>query len=272
MRCLVVGCGSIGTRRAKVLAEMGHEVDGLDDDLLRAANATDGHAVTWDHVKRFKVPYDAAFICTPADVRFEPIREVLKAGVKGLFVEKPIALDMVTAGVILGLLDSHNIVDMGACNLRYDERLAGFGAGSVTEDFVCRMGQAAKYWSPSHNPITIILDSIHELDLMRYLGGQIKSLEGESTKNMAWVKAVHEGFVIGFVDLDRVSDPPERYVQIGDPGKYGEDGLTNLWPPDMEMYRREMEDFLKCVELGKPSPNPLAQAAETLKWALEVVG
>ena len=48
--------------------------------------------------------------------------------------------------------------------------------------------------------------------------------------------------------------------------------VANLWPPDPEMYRREMEHFLECVTNETDSMNPLAQAADVLGWALEVVG
>ena len=36
------------------------------------------------------------------------------------------------------------------------------------------------------------------------------------------------------------------------------------------MYRREMEHFMDCVETGEETMNPLREAAETTKRALEV--
>ena len=72
MRCLVTGCGSIGSRRARLLVEMGHTVMCHDADTDRAvelyhalgpnAKASLGGNV-WTGAED---GYDAVFVCTPA--------------------------------------------------------------------------------------------------------------------------------------------------------------------------------------------------------------
>lgn len=276
MRCLVVGCGSIGSRRARVLAEMGHEVWAFDTDEKKVDALYPGTTIIPSYGPNYWIGpgdgYDVAFICTPPDVRLEPIRGCIqKSNLKGLFVEKPLALDMTTANAILGLLEGANVVDMGACNMRYDGRLAGFALPEETKTVEYRMGQHSKYWSANHQPISLILDDIHELDLaLHFARSPVKEYAGWSNKDMAacWFK--HRNGTKSIVHLDRETDPPERWIMWA--SKTDVLGKINLWPGDPEMYRREMEDFLKCVELGKPSPNPLSQAAEVLGWALEVAG
>jgi predicted dehydrogenase len=282
MRCLVVGCGSIGTRRAKLLADMGHEVWVCDRDEHAALRLRDHGtakyactvmetALLWTEQGAGRI--DAIFICTPADVRVEPIREAIQSGCKGLYVEKPLALDMTTAETILGLLEGWNGVDMGACNLRYDERLKGWKLHPDTNGLEFYMGQHAKHWSPWHKPISMILDSIHEVDLAIHLApSPVKKVRGASGLDYAHAIINYEDGLLSHIKLDRTRDPPQRHVRQWGTIPGNPLTSTHLWPPDMEMYRREMEDFLRCVELGKPSPNPLSQAAEVLGWALEVAG
>ena len=268
MRCLVIGCGSIGTRRARLLAEMGHEVHGMDAEPVRAANATGGHAVDPIQAWSLVVPYDAVFICTPVGVRVDLVAEAVKAGVRGLFIEKPVAVDVDTAEAMLEALDHTGIITMGACNMRFDRRLEVVGRRTPTT-LLFDMGQHHSHWSANHEPITLMLDDIHELDLARFLGGPIEGIEGWSTIRRADALVRHKNGARSHIHLNRIADPPHRSVTSYE----GHDRIVaDLWPTDPEMYRREMQHFLECVEHNRPTINPLTQAAETLGWALEVVG
>lgn len=274
MRCLVIGCGSIGSRRARILAEMGHEVWVTDTEITKAqVLVEDGpcHTHLWDldtlrDVASHIMP-DAAFICTPPETHRDVTGHAAYRGIEHLFVEKPLALTVEDAEV-LALCAG---VTMGACNMRFDERVALARDKMIGAPwYSVRMGQHEKHWSPAHEKQTMILDDIHELDLLRYVAGPIKAIRGVSDTQGAVGHTEHERGPRGLFILDRWTDPPVRTLAV-----FPQDGpvvKVNLWPPDMEMYRREMEHFLECVESGTPTCNPLAQAAETLKWALEVVG
>lgn len=279
MRCLVIGCGSIGSRRARILAEMGHEVWACDRDEQKAIALKDeGMAVRaceiWctavEWADSYGEPIDAAFICTPPNTHVALAMFCVDEGIKGLFVEKPLGLTK-DAAFSLGYPDSPSLVTMGACNMRFDERVALARDKMIGAPwYAVRMGQHEKYWSPTHEKQTMILDDIHELDLLRYVVGPIKAIRGVSDTQGAVGHTEHERGPRGLFILDRWTDPPVRTLAA-----FPQDGpvvKVNLWPPDPEMYRREMEHFLGCVESGIPTCNPLAQAAETLKWALEVVG
>ena len=263
MRCLVIGCGSIGARRARLLAEMGHEVWIFDTDPAKVA-ALEGPCITFaDHWGTF----DAAFICTPIGVRTE-IVEKLVGVVRGLFIEKPVAVDVDTAEAMLEALDHTGIITMGACNMRFDRRLEVVGQRTPTT-LLFDMGQHHSHWSANHEPITLMLDDIHELDLARFLGGPIEGIEGWSTIRRADALVRHKNGARSHIHLNRIADPPHRSVTSYE----GHDRIAaDLWPTDPEMYRREMQHFLECVEHNRPTINPLTQAAETLGWALEVVG
>lgn len=279
MRVLVIGCGSIGGRRARILAEMGHEVEGYDLDGVRhyyEGGAGDvsyfaDHVPGCDNLAGNIDRADAVLICTPPETHLTLARQALEAGVKGLYVEKPLALSM--DGWPELVAGAEGVITMGACNLRFDERLGGLGGqgdgpwhfSTEAATWSLEMGQHAKYWNPNHQPISLILDSIHELDLLVQIAGPISKITGYSHRDSASVQVWHEYGCFGVIVLDRVSDPPHRRVRM----KGSRD--IDLWPPDPEMYVREMAHFVDCVERGVETCNPLPQAVETLRWALEVV-
>lgn len=265
MRCLVVGCGSIGSRRARLLAEMGHEVGCVDKNEHRAkavASMIGGVHYTQEH----SFFWDAAFVCTPPDITPYFVVDFLHGGglaVPALFVEKPLALRWDDGvGAIVSMTDSS--VTMGACNLRFDARLETVDLWDA-DRVIFWMGQHRKYWNPDHVPLSLILDSIHELDLAHHFRGPIASADGYSHHDYATVAVTHADGRESYIHLDRYADPPTRFVQVA-----GSTERVDLWPPDGEMYVREMKHFLACVEKGEQTCNPLPQAAETLRWALEI--
>ena len=285
MNALVVGCGSIGRRRAKILLGQGHAVTVYDtsDDAamlacanLSAAGNVDALAAgaAWP-----RASYDVALICTPPDSgRPEQIQQYLGMGVRGLFVEKPLALGLSDVDEIANTFpyDERALVDgdvviapitMGACNLRFCGGVSGLA--KIRRPWrLARftMRQAAKHWSPTHRPISLILDSIHELDLAVHLQGPIESIRGYSELDAAEVSVHHEDGGLSHIFLDRVTSPPVREVQVIRKGDY--DSLA-IQTKD-SMYEREMEHFMECVEKGVPTCNPLREAAEICARALEV--
>lgn len=295
----MLGCGSIGTRRAKLLGEMGHSVVGVDpkwtiraaEDWRKSVKATEAYETeAYDTDELLMVddvsgPFDVALICTPPDSgRARQIVECLMLGVRGVFVEKPLALTskevagIVTVFAQLGKGTSdlegarQNVVSMGACNLRFVPGLRGKGGladvpGSPKYGRFT-MGMAEKYWSATHTPISMALDSIHELDLARYLLGPIESVRGRSDKKAALLSVHHTGGNWSEIALDRRHDPPVRIATVESP----KDMRGIRVATGDGMYRREMSYFLSKVAAGQPTTNPIAQAAQTCLAALEVVG
>ena len=284
MRVLIIGAGSIGTRRARILAGMGHEVHGYDPAWstkgAKGGSITDWcvatGAVSGASFLSGDTAYDAALICTPPDSgRPEQIQRCLSMGVRGLFVEKPLALDVSDVDEVLSMgLVSHDrigplmaTVTMGACNLRFVGGVSGLRKIKKPWRLAAfRMGQHRKHWSAAHRPISMILDSIHELDLAVHLNGPIESIRGYSETDVAEVSVHHEGGGLSHLHLDRVTDPPVRSVTIT---RKGDRDFLRLMTND-GMYEREMAHFIGCVEAGMQTCNPLRQAAEVCARALEV--
>jgi predicted dehydrogenase len=283
MRVLIVGAGSIGSRRARILAEMGHKVWTCDNRSEPTGREAPGeiHEVR-DHFYDVETALavldhvDAAFICTPAGSHLKPMDDVLRAGIRGLFVEKPLGLSIEALDVAAYFAERPGIVTMGACNMRfaYDQD------GNVAWALSPLLRHADPVWFVSSQPLPswrpgaeaayrrngIVLEmAIHELDLVASAFGPILDVK---------VIALDDDLAVFHCETygpdtyvlvnwsDRAA--PARHIRTA--------GNDNVLVPDTSdaMYAREMKHFLSCVESGEETCNPIAQAAETLRWALEV--
>mgnify|MGYP001563330562 CR=1 FL=1 len=79
MLATVIGLGSMGCRRASILKGLGIEVEGIDPNV----------ELTWIPPTD-KPSGDVVFVCTPPDVREEPLRMALEHG-RPMLIEKPLA-------------------------------------------------------------------------------------------------------------------------------------------------------------------------------------
>lgn len=142
-----------------------------------------------------------------------------------------------------------------------------------------------------------VLDCIHELDLALWLLGGAKVLAavtrpaisiGLKTDGLAEVILEHESGVISNLHLNFIQRNYRRAIEIigsegsiewefncGQAKRYGPDGnvedrvdQAQDWEMN-RMYVDELRYFLRCVQEGLPSFNPIQQAAETLKVALQ---
>lgn len=108
----VIGLGSIGSRRARILAEMGYEVIGTDSNdavptpegVKRIAGVSD----LWQHESI------AVFICTPPDSHATLIWQAYQQNCP-TFIEKPLVLGFTELP-----LDA-SWMNMVACNWRFAE-------------------------------------------------------------------------------------------------------------------------------------------------------
>lgn len=250
-RVLVVGCGSIGSRRARVLREMGHEVQGMDADESR-----------WIGLPFDDKDPEAVFICTPPDNHLASADAHLWRSVRGLFIEKPLSLSMDGIPELIAECESRKIVTMGACNLRfaYSDTLPD---GPLD---LC-VTKPLPDWRPgaeeAYRANGIVLEmAIHELDLACVHRGPILSMEvRNSNADRASLYLQHERGTSQIRASWGDGAPTYRSAQVGE---------TILLPNlSDDMYRREMAHFLECVEAGKPTCNPLSNAAHVLEWALK---
>lgn len=266
MKCLVVGCGSIGSRRARLLAEMGHEVAVLDDNLEReAALASEvGRHAPW-------IAPDASFVCTPAHTHVEVAQLCLLS--RGLFIEKPLSVSMDGVAELVAECEAGGVVTMGACNMRWaypgsvDGR-PGYGRlGLGIED--CRPLTEWRHGAVSaYSESGIVLEAgTHWLDLASHLVGAIADIVvRDSADGMVRLTLHHDGGTSTEMVLDWRADAHTTRVVVADTPT----GLVVLDEDTSDdMYRLEMAHFLDSVANGAMTCNPITNAAETLRWALK---
>lgn len=291
MRCLIVGCGSIGSRRARLLAEMGHEVACYDADYERArAVAYEIHGqggasyIRYGAVGDPRRPWqDVAFVCTPAATHVATARAVATEGLRGLFIEKPLSTSMAGIPELIAECEKRGVVTMGACNMRWaypawsDRR---FRPKDVAHAAFYSFG-ALDGWRPGAREAYagngIALESaIHEMDLAAHMFGPITDASVEGHPDKLKVRLTHASGTSSLVWADWSADAGEPWratcfwlhgATAGD-GVFGEQAFDHERNPD-SCYRQEMAHFLDCVANGTATTNPIANAAITLGWALK---
>lgn len=237
MKLAVIGLGSIGMRRLRLLYEMGHrgvlayDIDG--NKMLAAAihyTADINHRI--GDVWRAKP--DAVFICTPAETHTDLARRFIKTKC-ALFIEKPLSTSM--DGVDDLIAKSVGLVTMVACNWRFRP--------GVTE----MMARDGTVWIEADVPIpperrTSTLWDIewHFYDL-----------------------ALAPGTKAQVVIRPSYTEPYRVVMQSKEQRLEWDD----TYDADAD-YHAEMAHFLGYAQHGKVTCNPIEQAAKTLRLLLEM--
>lgn len=300
---LVLGAGSAGARHARLLADAGADVTVSDPDRARA-EATGSATVPFDldHLDGF----DGIVVASPSSVHLDQARAALATGARVL-VEKPLApstdgLDELVAAAGDRLMVGYN--------LRLHEpvqRVAALvGDGSVGTVSAVRLWFGA--WLPDWRPDVdyrttysaradlgggILLDAIHELDLLVWLAGDDAfTVVGAVVARLGpleidvedTVKALlrHDSGLVADVSLDYLSRRYRRGIEvIGDRATVRLDwarqvtevedsaGLTSeaASAPVQTSYQRQAERFLAFVTDGTPPPVDGAEGARSVRLA-----
>ena len=196
MKILVLGLGSIGKRHTKNLISITRDPIYVYDKEINAYDFIEKddngqiHVVTDDDIK--KGTFDAAIIATPNSTHADYLIELSKK-TKALFVEKPIASSLNGIEDVLKKLDENGNTLMVGCNMR-------FHPGAIAVKKIIDEKQVGKlvfvhseygYYLPYQRPGVdykkiyaaseeeggIILDTIHEINLLRWFAGEINEYD-----------------------------------------------------------------------------------------------
>lgn len=190
MRVVVIGCGSIGTRHARNLLALGHEVAAWNRGRSRReAIAAELGLPVYGDLDRMLVefPADAAVVATPQTLHLEHALAAARAGLH-LFIEKPLAHTLRGLEELEAEVAARGLITCVGSNMRFH-----FGPASVMRDLASgRLGRplVAHLWGgmylPDWHPDEdyrqmysakkamgggAVLDFIHELDLALWLFG-----------------------------------------------------------------------------------------------------
>lgn len=255
---LVVGCGSIGTRHARNLSDLGIDLSVFDLDAARQrrlASDVDASAPRSLEAALEDGP-DLAVIATPSHHHVEPATEAARAG-SHLFVEKPLSNDADGLDELLDVATENDLVTMVGSNFRFHPGIEAIHE-LLTEDSVGNVVsariEAGSYlpdWHPDEDYRDLysakegvggaLLDFIHELNYARWLFGDVEavtamlgrgsSLEIE-TEDTASLVARFEDDVLCEFHLDYVQRAYSRSCHV-----IGEAG-TIRWDWDESAVRR----------------------------------
>lgn len=237
-RVLVVGCGSIGKRHARLLAEVPQvEVmvcDTRAENLEAALQEAPGSVGSSDFEQALAEKPDAVFICTPNHLHQPMAIRALEAGCHVL-CEKPIADTLENADAIAraaakagtmfqvgyslrshaGLRRLRELVEEGVCgNIIGGRAMVGtyFTLMCATTDY--RM----------HEENALIIDYTHLLDYMRLLIGPIARISAESatlgdlpmmpSPNLFSAILTHESGAISQFHADYVQHPQRSMTEV----------------------------------------------------------
>lgn len=287
-RALLIGFGSIGQKRARILHEFGWKVTIWEPDALRRLAArADGFTDIEPGGDATRVVNGAtiAFICSPPIYHAEHAICCLEQGCH-VFIEKPIAHTLMDAHEICSAAAASDKHVMVGCNYRFWEglRFKPEQLDRIEISMRYHLPTARPNWRESYvnDPAQggVVLDSgSHAVDLAWWIAGPISRIHhtaaaavrlGGLVEDAADIQLEHKNGIITDVDLRWTSKREERDVTFF--LKTGPRWVSNLWDGTDAMFQREMRAFLRSVTrvpISSSPPNPPEEATETLRWCIE---
>jgi predicted dehydrogenase len=259
VRVAVLGCGSIGTRHAKNLVALGHEVIAHDVDLDRELavvfNITGLLAAHWPENL---IGVEAALICTPASTHAAVADELLQNGYQGpLFVEKPLALSVDECEIFRRWPHPTTMVGY---NLRFHGHAAAQRAVVPAPDWIeCRLACDVSTW-PGRQYADFILEGSHELDLALWFGGE-PVVEHADLRDPLHVTLRGRTWS---VQLDGRSTRYQRQASATN-RVVGYQYALHSPEEAQSSYASEISHFLDCVSRRRPTQTPFADGLRVLE-------
>jgi len=189
VRCAVVGLGMIGQEHAAVLAgsPLATLVGCCDIATQAAARAPAGIPLTRDIGELLNLPgLEAVFVCTPQETHREVATQALQCGLF-VFCEKPVAHTLEDADTLIALPQAQagrlvigHTLRFSPDYLAVKQAVSGGAIGQV-------VSMAARRCVPDFEGRLIasrtslaVEVGIHDLDIMRWLAGDIESVYAET--------------------------------------------------------------------------------------------
>lgn len=290
MKIVLIGFGSIGRRHAGNILKLGHSVVVVEPYYENRKKAIEMGLKGFKTLKEaLKEKPEVAFVCTPTKYHVQPAIEALKANCH-LFIEKPISDNLKGVKQLLTLAKKKKKKICVGCNMRYEEGLTKVKEFIESNKFgkplsaKVEFGYYLPYWHPkldyrkeySANKKLgggIILDAIHEIDYIRWMLGEIKTIYCEAGKisslqidtedNAEIIMKTTKGIVIN-AHLDYINKKYTRNCKIvfekgeihWDFNKktvqtYNINGKENIFKEKKdfsECYIDELKDFFKQIQ------------------------
>ncbi len=318
MKFLIAGCGSIGGRHARNLKELGIEefilCDIDEERQKRVCQRLEGCSVTL--TDRFedalKECPDAAVIATPSSMHLEMALLAARNNVN-LFVEKPLSHTLESVDELIRTVSRNRLVAMmGMCyrfhpvfiklkSLLERETIGrlyhvNYHGGHYLPDWHPDQDYRKEYAARKELGGGVVLTSIHGLDNIRWLFGEVVELKAFVDK-VSELEMDVEDMALGVMKTDRgvyinwqtdflERTPIHRIFVSGEKGIVRADiikGMVGVYHVDQggwksltipydvnTMYLKEMEHFIGCIETGESPATDIMEGYRTLKLALNI--
>lgn len=320
MKWLIAGTGSIGKRHINSIRSLRPESEFV---FLRAGGCIDNLSVELNAqvVASFEdalvLGPDAVVIATPTAFHGPLLLEVITNGLP-VYIEKPVVCHPTEIDSVRGHIARHGYMapSMVGCNLRFlpslkivqeilvQERLgrvvrASFEVGQWLPDWRPSSDYRDSYSARPDQGGGVVLDLIHELDVARWLLGEmvevkalaakVSALQIDSESVAGAVMRTVNGAIIT-VGLDYIARKPiRRYQLVGTEGSIAwdlfgrslilsdgsgeyaiesEDNAFNV----LATYEYAMDEFIVAVESGCATSQPLEEGLLSAQLALQIKG
>jgi predicted dehydrogenase len=314
-RVLLVGLGSIGRRHLAVVRKV------LPDTQIGALrSAPDRPSVDGvDHEfsmlsEALVFRPDIVIVASPASEHIVTAIAFAEAGAQ-LLIEKPLSDGLDGVDDLIATVDAKGITAQTGYCLRYHptyielKRAIDIGQFGNILSLRLEVGSYLPDWRQDEDYRAsvsaqrslgggAILELSHELDLARWLGGDVSAvcamvdnasdleLDVEDT---AEIVVRHQSGLISSIHLDMFAKPPRRRVVLvgdkawaeldalkGQVAVHAVDGKSWQLNPsaaaddESDMYECQFRQFLDCIASGRPPCVDLHDARETLRLALAI--
>lgn len=316
MKIAIIGTGSIGSRHIYNIQSQNPQTkftfirqSGYTDDLSVRCNANVVKELADGDV------YDAIVIANPSSMHMDSLEKIIKNNMC-CFVEKPIVTDLQDCHKLYRLIEKYcyTATSMVGCNLRYLPSLQKMKnlieTGALGK--IIRVSLEAGKWLPDWRPTQdyrksysaynnlgggVILDLIHEVDMVRWIFGdysdfkayasKLSDLEIE-TEDTACIILSRENGPLVSVNLDYISrDPVRKYRVIGTQGTIEWDLNRQLLtltsassydvicdnPEDFDVsktYIFAMDEFMQAVKNKQKTSQGIVEGIKTAELALRI--
>jgi len=240
VRIAIIGLGSIGRRHLRNLWTLGErDIQAYDNEHRGFSTGAD--TPLWEHASAASLwasKPDVALICTPSEYHIQHANDALDAGVKALFIEKPLSYSMDGVVELQARASAQRVITMVACQWRWrpgvEELLKQPGLLAFRADVPIAAGRRTTlHWDVDW----------HFVDLALWNGSS------------------------DYVIVSSYNDPYDVEMRHG--------GMQMRWIGDYDAnkdYVAEMGHFLRCAREHIPTGNDIAQARATLEILLEREG
>jgi predicted dehydrogenase len=310
MNILIVGCGSIGQRHLRNLRALGMDVFACDTDRGRREAVAKQHAVPMfeDLKAALSQQPDAVFLCTPTSTHVPLGLEVARRG-HHLFIEKPLSHSCEGLDELERAVHTCKLVAMVGCNMLFlnslvmVKRLVAEGRLGRVLSARVQVGFYLPSWHPKEDYRTsysanrslgggVLLDSIHEIGIIRWMLGEVKeafcfagklSALAIDTEDTAQILLRMDSGALVQIHFDYLQKTYRRSLElIGEEGNLVWDFGTRTvelysreadrWQVFREninmdlnqMFVNEVEHFLKCLDGREEPRSSLASARRDL--------